>query len=105
MSAPSFEELHSQVIEWARQRKILRYSDAQTQLLKTVEEVGELASALVRGDQAAIADAYGDILVTLIVGSRLADVSLVVALERAYEEIKDRKGSLNEHGVFVKDET
>jgi len=33
------------------------------------------------------------------------DVNLVDCLESAYEEIKDRKGAMNEQGIFVKDAT
>jgi hypothetical protein len=47
-------------------------------------------------------DAYGDVLVTLIVGAALADVDLVSCLESAYAEIKDRKGTLGEDGIFRK---
>jgi len=48
-------------------------------------------------------DAYGDILVTLIIGSRIAGFDLTNCLEVAYSAIKHRTGHLNEQGVFVKD--
>jgi hypothetical protein len=50
-----------------------------------------------------MADAYGDILVTLIVGCATADLDLTTCLQGAYDEIKHRKGHLNKSGVFVKD--
>jgi hypothetical protein len=31
------------------------------------------------------------------------DVDLVNCLKSAYEEIKDRKGTMNEEGIFVKE--
>jgi hypothetical protein len=48
-------------------------------------------------------DAYGDLLVTLIIGCATADIDLVSCLELAYQEIKDRKGYLNADGIFVKE--
>jgi hypothetical protein len=33
------------------------------------------------------------------------DVNLVSCLEAAYEEIKDRRGTLGEDGIFVKEAT
>jgi hypothetical protein len=35
----------------------------------------------------------------------LQDINLVGCMELAYDEIKDRKGTLLANGVFVKDET
>lgn len=73
------------------------------QAIKTHEELGELLSALHRNDRAEIIDAYGDILVTLLIGADLAGVSLTECLEHAYGQIKDRRGTLREDGVFVKE--
>jgi NTP pyrophosphatase (non-canonical NTP hydrolase) len=91
------------VIRWAEQRKIIPRSTAMAQAIKTHEELGELLSALLRGDREEIEDAYGDILVTLIIGADLADIDLRMALQRAYNTIKDRKGTLRSDGVFVKE--
>jgi NTP pyrophosphatase (non-canonical NTP hydrolase) len=74
------------------------------QAIKTHEELGELLSALHRNDRAEIIDAYGDLMVTLIIGADLAGVDLVEALNIAYAQIKDRRGTLREDGVFVKEE-
>lgn len=91
------------VIRWAEARKIIPRSTPMAQAIKTHEEVGELLSALLRNDAAEIEDAYGDILVTLIIGADLAGVDLRLALQRAYNTIKDRKGHLRSDGVFVKE--
>lgn len=92
-----------EVLRWAEARKIIPRSTAMAQAIKTHEELGELLSALHRGDKAEIVDAYGDILVTLIIGADLAGVDLVEALSHAYAQIKDRRGTLREDGVFVKE--
>lgn len=100
---PSYNQLQLNVIRWAEARKIIPRSTAMAQAIKTHEELGELLSALHRGDQAEIVDAYGDILVTLLIGADLARVDLVEALASAYDQIKDRRGTLREDGVFVKE--
>jgi hypothetical protein len=100
---PSFRELEAQVIRWAEARRIIPNSTAMAQAIKTHEELGELLSALLRGNRRETVDAYGDILVTLIIGADLAGINLVDALAQAYTEIKDRKGFLREDGVFVKE--
>lgn len=92
-----------EVLRWAEARKIIPRSTAMAQAIKTHEELGELLSALHRGDKTEIVDAYGDILVTLIIGADLAGVDLVEALNHAYAQIKDRRGTLREDGVFVKE--
>ena len=68
-----------------------------------MEELDELFEAIKQGDRAAMADAYGDILVTLIMGCACADLDLVECFKGAYNEIKDRKGHLNADGIFVKE--
>ena len=93
-----------EVLRWAEARRIIPNSTAMAQAIKTHEELGELLSALHRNDRAEIIDAYGDIMVTLIIGADLAGVDLVEALNIAYAQIKNRKGHLREDGVFVKEE-
>ena len=100
-----YSTLEVRVLVWASERKIIPNSTPLAQSIKTLEEVTELLSALHREDLAEAEDAYGDVLVTLIIGAHLAGLDLVESLERAYNEIKDRKGYLREDGVFVKEST
>jgi len=99
----SFADLEMKVIQWGEARGIVQNSTAAAQAIKTQEELDELVDALRNNDRAAIADAYGDILVTLIMGCAIADLDLVSCLDGAYNEIKDRKGYLNKDGIFVKE--
>ena len=100
----SYALLELDVIRWAESRRIIPNSTPLAQAIKTTEEVAELLKALSKGNRAEAQDAYGDILVTLIIGAALADVDLVDCLEEAYETIKDRKGYLTSDGIFVKEE-
>ena len=100
----SFSETEMKVVRWAEARRIIPNSTPMAQAIKTLEEVTELLSAIQRGDQAEMRDAYGDVLVTLIVGAALADTDIKDCLAEAYETIKDRLGYLREDGVFIKQE-
>ena len=91
------------VIRWGEARGIVQNSTPYAQALKTKEELDELFDAISKGDAEATADAYGDILVTLVMGCACADLDLVECFKGAYEEIKDRKGFLNKDGIFVKE--
>ena len=98
----SYAKTEVDVIRWGEARGIVQNSTPYAQALKTQEELNELFEAISKGDREAIKDAYGDILVTLVMGCACADLDLVECFKGAYEEIKDRKGYLNEQGVFVK---
>jgi phosphoribosyl-ATP pyrophosphohydrolase len=99
----TYKELELDVIRWGEARGIVQNSNPLAQYKKTREEVGELHDAIYEKDRDALKDAYGDILVTLIMGCATADIDLTECLELAYNEIKDRKGYLNEDGIFVKE--
>ena len=99
----SYRDLEMKVIQWGEDRGIVQNSNPAAQAMKTQEELFELIAAIHAGDEDAMKDAYGDILVTLIMGCATADIDLVDCLGLAYNEIKDRKGYLNADGVFVKE--
>jgi NTP pyrophosphatase (non-canonical NTP hydrolase) len=99
----TYKELEMLVIQWGEARGIVQNSNPAAQWMKTQEEVQELFKAIYSNDIAEMKDAYGDILVTLIMGCATADIDLTECLDLAYEEIKDRKGYLNKDGIFVKE--
>ena len=99
----SYANVEMKVIQWGEARDIVQNSTAYAQAIKTQEELNELFEALSKQDVAAMKDAYGDILVTLIMGCACADLDLVECLNGAYDEIKNRKGYLNKEGIFVKE--
>jgi NTP pyrophosphatase (non-canonical NTP hydrolase) len=98
----SYANTEMKVIQWGEARSIVQNSTPYAQAVKTREELLELFTAIAKGDKAEMADAYGDILVTLVMGCACADIDLVECFKGAYEEIKDRKGYLNKEGIFVK---
>lgn len=90
------------IIRWAEDRKIIPNSTPDTQLLKAMSELGELADATIKKDIDAIVDGVGDVMVCLVNYCALQDIDLVKCMKAAYNEIKDRKGTLMPNGVFVK---
>jgi len=98
-----YRYLELEIIRWAEARKIIPNSTPQAQYLKAVSEMGELADAINKKDMAATKDAVGDTLVCLINMCALLDIDMIECLKGAYEEIKDRKGTLLPSGVFVKE--
>lgn len=90
------------IVRWAEARKIVPNSTPETQLLKAISEMGELADATIKGHREDIIDAVGDTMVCLIIYCALQNLNLVDCMEVAYDSIKNRKGTLLENGVFVK---
>jgi len=99
----SWNTLELEVIRWAEARRIIPNATTSSQLLKAVSEMGELADAEGKRNREAIKDAIGDVLVCLINYSALHDMKLEDCLAHAYEQIKDRKGTLMPDGTFVKE--
>ena len=99
----SYADIEFNIIQWAEARKIIPNSTPATQLLKAMSELGELADATIKDDRLGIIDGVGDVMVCLVNYCALQDIDLVVCMEAAYDEIKDRKGTLLPNGVFVKE--
>jgi NTP pyrophosphatase (non-canonical NTP hydrolase) len=90
-------------IHWSEARKIIPNSTPLAQWKKAAEELDELKEALKKDDLNEAIDAVGDTVVCLINVCALLDVNLTDCLEAAYLQIKDRRGYMNEEGIFVKE--
>ena len=96
--------LISLIRQWGTDRNIIgpnAKATIHTQFEKLREEFMELEDAIVREDQHELVDAIGDCTVVLILLAELAGVSFETCLVAAFEEIRDRKGSMID-GCFVK---
>jgi len=60
-------ELQPQIIEWAKNKGLIKPENAPKQYLKFLEEVGETAKAILKEDEKEIIDGFGDIAVTVII--------------------------------------
>ena len=99
----SWNQIEMDVIRWSEDRGIIPNSTSVAQYRKAQEEMHELHAAIINRDRAGIIDGLGDVLVCLINVACLENVDLTHCLASAYNEIKNRKGSLNAGGIFVKD--
>lgn len=91
------------VSQWADEQMITKNGKVSGQLKKLREEENELIDALIDNDPIEIKDAIGDCAVVLAVVAHMNSITFEECLEYAWNEIKDRKGEVNEKGVFVKE--
>lgn len=97
----TIDDLIYKVRRWAI-NKDLHQAESSKQMLKVMEETGEVAAALARGQQDELRDGIGDVMVTLIILAEQNGMTIHECLNQAYSEISDRKGQMV-NGVFVKD--
>jgi NTP pyrophosphatase (non-canonical NTP hydrolase) len=86
---------------WAQERGIYANGDPKTQYVKLIEEVGELAKAILNGNKEEQKDGIGDSIVVLTNLAYLLGFKVEECIDAAYDEIKNRKGSM-QNGTFVK---
>jgi len=99
----SYQDIEKKVFDWGVARGIVQHGQPIGQAIKCLEEVTELLDSINKNRDAAVADALGDIWVTLVMTAATMNMSLLDCMYGAYDEIKDRKGYLTPEGVFVKD--
>lgn len=97
------ETTQSKVINWANEKGLINQSNITRQALKLTEEVGELASAIIKDKRLEQIDAIGDIQVVLIILCEQLNIDYNEALNSAYNVIKDRQGKMI-NGSFIKQE-
>ena len=95
-------ELTQFVIEWGKDRNLIERKNADKQMIKVVEEVGELTASLLKNDEKNIVDSIGDSFVTLIILSAQLGLDPTQCLNEAYNEIANRKGKTVD-GTFIKE--
>jgi NTP pyrophosphatase (non-canonical NTP hydrolase) len=101
----SYAEIEMKIVQWSEARRIIPNQQPSAALLKLVSEVGELCDAEAKGDITKVIDGVGDVVVCLINYCALKDLNLTSCTYAAYDEIKNRKGTLMPNGVFIKQET
>lgn len=94
---------YSEFLE-GKKRKIIKsgFKISESKLMmKVFEELGELSGAILKGNKIEEEDAFGDVLVTLIILAEQREVNMVTELYNAYNTIKDRHGKTI-NGTFIK---
>jgi len=87
---------------WANDRGLYDGGDPKTQALKLVEEVGEIARAVLKDDIDEVIDGIGDAVVVLTNLAELQGVSIEKCINVAYNVIAQRSGKMV-NGTFKKD--
>ena len=96
------ENTQEKVIEWAKERNLMKLGNAPKQLIKLSEEVGELGSAFLKNEYPEIKDAIGDIMIVLTILCEQLSIDMNQCYEDAYNVIKNRTGQTI-NGTFVRD--
>ena len=96
-------ETIKKIEEWAEARNLVSGSTPHAQMLKLMEEAGELAGGIAKNKPDVIFDSVGDVIVVLTILCAQLGIDIQECVELAYNEIKDRKGEMR-NGVFVKEE-
>ena len=95
------QDLTEKIRAWAIFRG-LDAADPVKQMLKLVEEMGELGEGMAKNRPDDVKDAIGDMYVVLTILAMQCDTSMEECVMVAYNEIKDRKGKLV-NGMFIKE--
>lgn len=88
--------------QWAEDRNLIEGSKPVNQVSKLVEELGELATGVNKGKPDLIADGVGDAVVVLTILAKQCGMNIEDCIELAWNEIKDRKGKM-QNGIFIKE--
>lgn len=88
--------------DWADARGLLN-NDPLKQMVKLMEEVGELAEGIIKDKPEVVKDSIGDAYVVLTILAKQCGLTINDCVEFSYNEIKHRQGKTI-NGVFVKEE-
>ena len=94
-------ELVKLIEQWHEDRNLIAGSTDKDQVLKLVQELGELSDSVCKEKD--MRDDLGDMLVVTINIMKRNNITIEECLQKAYDDIKDRKGRMVD-GIFVKEE-
>lgn len=96
----SLEYYVKNIIQWHHDRNLIHGANDKDQFCKLIQEAGELSDNICKGKD--VADDIGDMIVVLLNIVERHNLTLEECLEKAWNDIKDRKGKMI-NGVFVKE--
>jgi NTP pyrophosphatase (non-canonical NTP hydrolase) len=94
------EELTNLIVQWHHDRNLIDGSSDKDQVLKLIQELGELSDSVCKGKD--VKDDLGDMMVVMLNIMERQGVSMEECLSTAYNDIKDRKGRMVD-GIFIKE--
>ena len=94
------DDLVLKVKQWFHDRNLIDGSTDKDQVLKLMQELGELSDSVCKGND--VSDDLGDMLVVMLNIMERNNLTIEQCLNVAYNDIKDRKGKMID-GIFVKE--
>ena len=94
------DELVKKVAQWHHDRNLIKGATDKDQFCKLIQEAGELSDNICKGKD--MSDDIGDMIVVLINIAERNKLTLKECLEKAWDDIKDRKGEMVD-GIFIKE--
>ena len=94
------EKLVKKVAQWHHDRNLINGATDKDQFCKLIQEAGELSDNICKGKD--MSDDIGDMIVVLINIAERNNLTLKECLEKAWDDIKDRKGKMVD-GIFIKE--
>lgn len=88
------------IIQWHHDRNLIKGSSDKDQVLKLMQELGELSDSVCKGND--LKDDLGDMMVVMLNIMERNNITMEDCLTVAYDDIKDRKGKMID-GIFVKE--
>lgn len=88
--------------QWHYDRNLIDGANDKDQICKLIQEVGELSDNVCKGRD--IRDDIGDCIVVLVNIAERNGLTIEDCVEKAWDDIKDRKGVMRD-GIFIKEET
>ena len=84
----TLQELQVLILQWAKEKDLLKLENAPKQRLKLLEEVGETAAAILKNNHEGVKDGIGDVVVVLVI---LSDQLSEEILFETYGVAKDNE--------------
>ena len=94
------EKLAKNIAKWHHERNLIKGATDKDQFCKLIQEAGELSDNICKGKD--ISDDIGDMIVVLINIAERNELTLKDCMQRAWDDIKDRKGKMID-GIFIKE--
>ena len=82
----TLQELQPLILEWAKEKDLLKLENAPKQRLKLLEEVGETAGAILKNNTDEIEDGIGDIFVVLVILAEQLSEEILFDMTRASKD-------------------
>ena len=96
------ENTFENIRKWGEAKGLLPKEHTYKQLAKATEEIGEVASAIIKNNHQEIKLEIGDVVVTMTILAAQHGYKLEDCINSAYDKIQARKGTA-QNGMFIKE--